>query len=343
MPSKIMRRDFLNASLLGAGAALLRMPAPAQQTNRAPDAPVSGSAFTGYGGAGDYATSNGDPWPVLEAGHKIRTGAYDPLAANVADTGETFDLIVAAAGLSGLGAAYYYAKATDSKKHCLVLENHPIFGGHCKQNEFMVNGQRLIGPQASNDFAVPREGSHSQMDELFTELHIPREFDFARWSRALKPLRFARDNYSHMDGINDTQVDVGYFFDRSSGPDKPTWVRNIFSNDLAGTPFPDEAKRDLMKWRHTTARADPRHLDSITYKEHLEGALGLRPEVTQFVEPVIGLICGASPDAVCARRPQPADPRHVCRGHFVSWRQYYLRAPSGALSHSRFHGGGAKF
>jgi spermidine dehydrogenase len=36
-------------------------------------------------------------------------------------------------------------------------------------------------------------------------------------------------------------------------------------------------------------------------KSWTEGDLGLSPEVTKFVEPVVGLICGASPDAVCAR------------------------------------------
>lgn len=55
---KIIRRDFLNQSLLAAGAALLDLPAPAQR--RPPR-----DTFTGYGGTGDYAASNGDPWPVV--------------------------------------------------------------------------------------------------------------------------------------------------------------------------------------------------------------------------------------------------------------------------------------
>ena len=186
---------------------------------------------------GDYATSNGDTWPVLTAGHKISQGAYTPLPADIIDTGESIDLLVVGGGLSGLGSAYYFAKATGGKKRCLILENHPMFGGHCKQNEFVVNGQRLIGPQASNDFGIPREGSHNQMDELFTDLHLPREYAYASWDPALKPLRFPRDNYSHMDGINDTQVDIGYYFGRQPGGQKPLWVRNIFANKLEGAPF----------------------------------------------------------------------------------------------------------
>ena len=286
MPAgRIIRRDFLNRSLLGAGAALLKMPAPAF---------AAADRYTGYPGVGDYAKSNGDPWSVVEAGHKLPSRAYDGKSA--ADTGEEFDLIIVGGGLSGLGGAYYYHKATGGSRRVLILENHAMFGGHCKQNEFLIDGQRLIGPQASNDFGLPRAGSGGQMDELFTELRVPREFQWAEWDPGLERLRIPRDNYSHMDGINDTQVDVGYFF---SGK----WANNIFANQLAGAPFPENVKKDLMKWRTTTGGGEQtqRHLDTITYKQYIEGELGLRPEVTKFVEPVVGLICGASPDAVCAR------------------------------------------
>jgi len=290
MDARILRRDFLNNTLLGFGAALLHQPAPAAQP---------ADTYTGYGGVGDYEKSNGDPWPVISAGHKLRDGGYDPTGPNVVDTGESFDLLIVGGGLSGLSAAYYFTKATGGQKRCLILENHAMFGGHCKQNEFVVNGERLIGPQASNDFGVPAEGSGGQMDELFTELKIPREFSWQEWDPALKPLRIPRDNYSHMDGINDTQVDVGYFFDAP----KRAWVRNIFANRLEGAPFSDAVKRDLMTWRTTTggSRDVQRHLDAITYKQYIEEELRLSPEVTKFVEPVVGLICGASPDAVCAR------------------------------------------
>jgi len=216
---EILRRDFLNSMMLGTGAALLGMPAPAAGADR----------YSGYAGVGDYARSNGDPWTVVEAGHRLRDGRYGA-SAHVTDTGERFDLIIAGAGLSGLGTAYYTSRENPSRR-CLILENHAIFGGHCKQNEFVVDSYRLIGPQASNDFGVPRRGS-GQMDELFTELNLPREYAWAEWPAGLEKLRIPRDNYSHMDGINDTGVDVAYRF---SGK----WVRNIFADDLAGAPLPE--------------------------------------------------------------------------------------------------------
>ena len=75
---RIVRRDFLNRTLLGAGAALLRMPAPA----------FAADTYTGYAGVGDYARSNGDPWPVVEVGHRMRDGKCGSGAHDAIDTGE---------------------------------------------------------------------------------------------------------------------------------------------------------------------------------------------------------------------------------------------------------------
>ena len=68
------------------------MPAPAQSRS-------ARDTFTGYGGVGDYAKSNGDPWSVVTAGRKISQGDYAQLPANIPDTGESFDLLVVGGGL----------------------------------------------------------------------------------------------------------------------------------------------------------------------------------------------------------------------------------------------------
>jgi spermidine dehydrogenase len=112
---RIVRRDFLNRTLLGAGAALLRMPAPA----------FAADTNTGYAGVGDYARSNGDPWPVVEAGHRMRDGGYASRTRQPIDTGEQFDPIVLGAGLSGLGTPYYYRKAQGGSRRCLVRSTLP--------------------------------------------------------------------------------------------------------------------------------------------------------------------------------------------------------------------------
>src|SRR5215208_3509450 len=212
MDASITRRDFLNATLLGAGAMLLGAAAPADAmrwqgttrgVNSAPD------KWTGPGGVGDYANSNGNTKPVVDAAHGLRDGAYARMP--VRDTGETFDLVVVGGGITGLAAAYYFAQATKDARSCLVLENHPIFGGEAKENEFDVSGVRLIAPQGSNDFGVPRAGS-GWLDTLWDDLRMPREFTHAEWSSSLPPLRVAQDNYQPMEGVGEYGSDIGYRF-----------------------------------------------------------------------------------------------------------------------------------
>jgi spermidine dehydrogenase len=305
MHQRITRKDFLNTTLLGVGAALLKSPSPStllSAASRESNALVS-DPWTGYAGVGDYARANGNTFPVLSAAHKIRDGAYTRLPATTTDTGEIYDLVVVGGGISGLTAAYYFNKASGGSKKILVLENHPIFGGEARQNEFLVRGQRLIGPQGSNQGNVPRAGSGTAIDEIWTDLGLAREVKYQEWDAALKPLRFQLDNYAHMEGVDESLVDIGYYFDERSGTATPTWLRNIWANDLVEAPFSPEVKRDLLKWRYSSGENTDqfrRKLDTMTYKDYIERELGLRPEVTKMAEPVVGLINGASPDAVSA-------------------------------------------
>src|ERR1700735_4265042 len=156
---EITRRDVVNGALAGSGAMLLAGRAQAAATD----------VFTGYGGVGDYASSNGNTLPVMRAAHGIRDGLYSD--ANPPEA-EPFDLVIVGGGPTGLMAALEYAKLTGGGKRCLVLENHPVFGGASKQNNFLVDGVRLTGPQAANGFGVPKAGS--QMDPLWDELGLPR-------------------------------------------------------------------------------------------------------------------------------------------------------------------------
>ena len=95
------RRDFLGTTLLASGAALLDGLTPAQLLAQQQD------DFTGYGGVGEYSTSNGNTWAVLQAGHKIRDAVYDRLPKDVIETGETYDCV---GGGGGAGARRAGAK-----------------------------------------------------------------------------------------------------------------------------------------------------------------------------------------------------------------------------------------
>ena len=134
------RRDFLNSALLASGSVLLSGVAPVDLLAE-PD-------WTGYGGVGDYALSNGNTYDVMTAGHAIRDRVYEGKRPEVIDTQEVFDCVVVGGGISGLSAALFFAKNRGGRT-CLVIDNHPIFGGEAKRNEFEVDGHRLMVHQGS--------------------------------------------------------------------------------------------------------------------------------------------------------------------------------------------------
>ncbi len=295
LDSPITRRDFVNGTLVAAGAGLSQ---PTQAAATGED------TFTGYGGVGDYARANGNTWPVVQAAHRLRDGGYGPGALAGAQGGGDFSLIVVGGGIAGLSAAYYFLQKAGAGKRVLLLENHPMLGGEARQNEFNVDGVRLLGPQGSNDFAPPMPGSGSPADSFFSEFALPREYRWQQWDPALRPLRFAADNYSNMDGFQESQVDVGYYFDRAQGAPGPLWLRNIWSDQLSRTPFTAQARRDLLRWRANNGQmseVEARYLDTLTCKQYLEEVRGYDPVVTRFVEPIVGLLSGVSADAACAR------------------------------------------
>ena len=151
---EITRRDFLGGVLIGAGAVLLSAPAPLFAVENRSQG-VFSDPWTGYGGVGDYARSNGDTAAVRQAAHLIRDGHGPALAETAKDTGEIFDLVVIGGGFAGHAAAFQFHKTHGADGRCLILDNHPIFGGEAKQNEFDVDGYRLYGPQGSNGFVLP--------------------------------------------------------------------------------------------------------------------------------------------------------------------------------------------
>ena len=300
LDARITRKDFLNATLLGAGGVLLSRAAPAWARTLAQ---LGTDDWTGYGGIGDYARANGNTKPVMDAAHRVRDRVYAKLPSTTGDTGELYDVVIVGGGIAGLTAAYTVAKSANRVKTCLVLENHAMFGGGAKQNEFNVRGVRLIGPQASNQFGAPREGAAGLANEAWTDFGLPRTFTYQAVDPSVGDLKIPLDNYAHLDGVNETQVDVAYFFDSASGASKPTWLRNIWRNELAETPFSPEVRADLLRWRRTNGETTDefrRKLDTMTYAEFLERELKLRPEVTKFATPIVGLINGARPDAVSA-------------------------------------------
>jgi len=305
----ITRRDFVNASLAGAGAALLTQCAPAK--NAAP-AGAFADSWTGFGGVGDYGTANGNPKLVMDAAHAAIRDALFEDSARYEDDSESYDILIVGAGFAGLSAAYELQRTHGDSKTCLILENHPIFGGNARENELVVDGHRLLGPQASNDIFVPEE-QHGFVYEYWRDLNMPFEFEFA------KPEGFdsetvvvAKDNYQPMYWDEKT-ASIGWFFQNDQTRNTGEIVKDAFHDDLARAPLDDNEKRQLASFRfgfneqnlfatHGAGfETEEAWLDSMSYGAFIENVLGLGDSAKRMADPLIAVgDMGAGADAISA-------------------------------------------
>lgn len=295
----ITRRDFVGGALIGSGLPLLGMAAPisgcAPQSSQ-----VMSDPWTGYGGVGDYAMSNGNTAAVRNAAHLIRDGLSVELADDAVDTGEIFDMVIVGGGFSGLGAAYQFHKERGEEGSCLILENHPVFGGEAKQNEFDVDGYRLYGPQGSNGF-LPPTGNASLSDEIFRAVGMPMEYSFVNPTPVSTKVKAPLDSYDCM-YWGEKKFDTGYFY----GDKVPNWIVNPWHDDLSRAPLNADDRNGLLRafsdQRKYYHGADyGRWLDSMTYKNYLEGVMGLPSSVTHHLDPILAIAdFGLSSDVISA-------------------------------------------
>ena len=298
MPAGITRRDFLNSTLIGTGAALLLAPAPlaanaATAGSSLLPEPALGPDWYGYGGIGDYQASHGNTPEAVTRAHALRDGLYDWSGQDVIDTGEVYDLVVVGAGLTGLSAAFHFRQTRRPGEKMLVLDNHPVFGGEAKRNEFLIDGHRIIAPQGSNGFSVPH--GQSRLDQtgayLFEELGLPTQFTYPDVPQDMADLKFLRDDYGFLLTM-EPEVSMGYFFDERSHGVSPRWVRNPWSNDLKGFPISDTLKAEFLKWRGWSTspysgKDFMQWLDTMTYKDVIVNVLGLDPAVAAYADPIL--------------------------------------------------------
>jgi spermidine dehydrogenase len=289
----ISRRDFLDGILL-TGAGLL---VPGRAATTAP-----ADAFNGYGGVGDYRHSNGNTWDVLSAGHALRDGSFEQRVAGAIDTGEMYDLVAVGGGISGLAAAIFFQKSKGGR--CLVLDNHPIFGGEAKRNEFLVEGQRLTAHQGSAIFLVPGKGGYT--DRFYEMIGMDRSsFAYQTWRGPSAEMPLAHSPY-------DTPKNYGFYFGPQFGqrPGGGVWVMDPWGRKLDGAPISETARAELLRWGtgrvdsprpQTEGDAISRQLDSITLEEHVMVRYGIsRETVRTFLSPVEGGGYGLGPDALSA-------------------------------------------
>lgn len=314
----VTRRDFLATTLVGAGAALLQAPVfGATGEDRSPVASALDDAseeiaFNGPSGVGDYARSNGNTWRVLQSAHHVRDGAYGPTALGAArDDGELYDLVVVGGGAAGLGAAHRYLELGGKPGRCLLLDNHPVPGGEAKQNDFIVNGQRLIAPQGSNALYMPASDAAVSgapddfMLSIMKRIGVPLEFEYAKLTGTHKPLQFDISSYFYM-WFQDHSDSIGMLFDDDVFGHARRWITNPWKKELHGAGVPEELRRELARWRHRLVLDRPAGepldawLDSITYRELLVNVHKLPIAVADFTEPYVAGATGLGTSVVSA-------------------------------------------
>ncbi len=293
MREPISRRDFLDGILL-TGAGLL-VPGQAPTTSPA-------DAFNGYGGIGDYRHSNGNTWDVLSAGHALRDGggALEQQIAAASDTGEMYDLVAVGGGISGLAAAIFFQKSKGGR--CLVIDNHSIFGGEAKRNEFLVDGQRLTAHQGSAIFLVPGKGGYTE--RFYEMIGMDRSaFTYQTWRGPSPEMPLAHSPYER-------PQNYGFYFGPQYGQRPGVWVMDPWGRKLEGAPIGETTRAELLRWGtgrvdtprpQTEGDAISRQLDSITLEDHLMTRHGIsRETVRTFLSPIEGGGYGLGPDALSA-------------------------------------------
>ncbi len=303
MQVPITRRDFLGSTLLASGALLLDSVTPQELLAKADE-------FTGYGGVGEYSTSNGNTWPVLQAGHKIRDAAYDQLPNDVLETGETYDCVIIGGGISGIAAALFFRRKAPANAKCMVLENHPIFGGEAKQNEFLVDGKRLIAHQGSAIYQLQEPQSFLTQFYQSIGLDSPK-LTYQKWAGPQPEMPLSRTPY---DAAGMDYGQYGFWFGPKFGHQPGLWVMDPVRKRLEGAPIPASARTEWVrfltgnsvdgkKFEHPKVEGDAisRYLDAITLEQHYMERFRLsRETVRTFLSPVEGGGSGLGPDALSA-------------------------------------------
>jgi spermidine dehydrogenase len=290
MNEPISRRDFVNGAV-AAGAGLFFR-------GRAPSTISPADDWNGYGGIGDYRLSNGNTYDVMTTAHAMRDGAFARTAA--IDTGEMYDLVCVGGGISGLAAAVFFQKSKGGR--CLVIDNHPIFGGEAKRNEFLVDGHRLVAHQGSAIFLVPKKGGYT--DRFYEMIGMDRSvLEYQRWGGPSPEMVLSQSPYAE-------PRNYGFYFGPRFGKRPGVWVIDPWGRKLEGAPLSDAVKADLLRWRtapddgqvpETEGDVVSRQLDTITLEEHLMARRRIsRETVRDFLSPVEGGGYGLGPDALSA-------------------------------------------
>ena len=180
-----------------------------------------------------------------EVAHDLRDGK-DKVWAESVDDGESYDLVVVGAGISGLAAAYFYRKFAGKQSKILILDNHDDFGGHAKRNEFQAGKRLLLGYGGSQSIEAPGNYSKEAIG-LLKELGIDAQRFYKYYDQQL---------------FDSMHLKEAVFFDKETfGIDRmvPQQGLHYFGVDftlenVSQIPIAEAARKDLLRLQHARRR-----------------------------------------------------------------------------------------
>ncbi|MGH9438341.1 MAG: NAD(P)-binding protein, partial [Terriglobia bacterium] len=243
----------------------------------------------------------GNTFEVMTASHQIRNRVFTSLPADTIDTGEIFDCVVIGGGISGLAAALFFKEYSGSRLTSLVLEDHPIFGGEAKRNEFIVDGQRVMGPQGSDHFQVPYPFSF--MARVYDLIGLDwRHFKYQTWGGSDPEIPLGTS-------FEDMRSPYGFYFGAKFGQKPGMWLIDPWGKQLKGAPIPAATRAELLRYHNQQKDGLPfdypgdaksRRLDSMTIKQYLMEKYRLSSETIETFMADEGGGFGAGPDVLSA-------------------------------------------
>ncbi len=285
MDRPITRRDFLDGVALTIGGTALGafgLPAAAQEAGV--DAAVYPPSGTSLRGQTDAAQN------VM---HAIRDGSFWAANPAVAETGETYDLVVVGAGISGLAAAFLWRQQRPEAR-ILIIDPLDDFGGHAKRNEFTTSeGRLLIGYGGSQSMQTPSYFS-AAVTQLLSDVGI-------------EPARF--EEFYDQAWSDDRGLSSAVFFDAATwGVDKLVVRAGETADWVNQTPMTDKAKADLIELIDAprdylpgvTPEARLDLLARITYKQFLLDHVKADPQVVDYFQNSTAGYFGVGIDATTA-------------------------------------------
>ena len=270
--SKIARRDFINGTLMVAGASMLPFKSSSQAVMAALNPEYYPPALTGLRGS--------HPGSNEHAHSQALTKQTD--WGPTTDLKEEYDLVVVGGGLSGLSAAYFYQQEHGRDKKVLILDNHDDFGGHAKRNEHTIGRDTRISYGGSQSLVQPNH-AHEIVRNLLEDIGI----DLDRFKTAYDTDFFKRHNLGA----------VTYFNKRIFGEDKvvkhpycnyPNYVEGLQGAKLSSkeaaqqAPLSDSGKKQLLRVLNGglhTLKVPKEELQNYTrthfYFDYLKDTLGV--------------------------------------------------------------------